>query len=234
MPSKEYIVKIKLIEDVTRDVKRFVLEKPEGYEFTPGQATLVSINKPELKNKKSPFTFTSQNNEKVLEFTIKKYPEHDGMTMKIHELSPGDELIIREPFGTIHYQDKGVFIAGGAGVTPFIAILRMLQEQGNLKGNKLIFSNKTQKDIILEQEFRSMFGDCPEDLVFTLTREDQEVCTQGGYEMGRIDKEFLKKHVVDFSQNFYVCGPPKFVKSIKKHLEDLGANLQDVVFEGKK
>ncbi len=229
MPSEEFIVKIKLVEDVTYDVKRFVVGKPDGYSFIPGQATLVSINKPGLKDKKSPFTFTSQPVEKVLEFTIKKYPEHDGMTKAIHELKPGDEVIIRKPFGTIKYQGKGVFIAGGAGVTPFVAILRMLQEKSKLKGNKLIFSNKTQKDIILEQEFRSMFNDSPEDLIFTLTREEKE-----GYETGRIDKEFLQKHVADFSQKFYVCGPPKFVKVIKQHLESLGADENQLIFEGKK
>ncbi|MDZ7764104.1 MAG: hypothetical protein U5K00_06705 [Melioribacteraceae bacterium] len=48
---------------------------------------------------------------------------------------------------------------------------------------------------------------------------------------GRIDKEFLRKTVDDFSQNFYVCGPPKFVESIGKMLKELGAKPDSIVFE---
>jgi predicted ferric reductase len=35
-------------------------------------------------------------------------------------------------FGAIEYKGEGVFIAGGAGVTPFIAILRQLQADDKL------------------------------------------------------------------------------------------------------
>lgn len=38
-------VKVLLIEGVTHDVRRFVVEKPEGYSFVPGQATEVSMSK---------------------------------------------------------------------------------------------------------------------------------------------------------------------------------------------
>jgi predicted ferric reductase len=33
-----------------------------------------------------------------------------------------DELMFHDIFGTIAYQGKGVFIAGGAGIHPFISI----------------------------------------------------------------------------------------------------------------
>jgi ferredoxin-NADP reductase len=43
------LVTIHSIEPVTHDVKRFRFEKPANYHFVPGQATDVSINKPEWK-----------------------------------------------------------------------------------------------------------------------------------------------------------------------------------------
>jgi len=223
-------VKILMTEFVTHDVKRFILEKPSGFGFIPGQATDIAINKPGWVDKKHSFTFTSLNDDLVLEFTIKGYkldlyPNHTGVTQKLHQLIPGDELLIDEPWGTIHYKGTGIFVAGGAGITPFIAILRQLKKDGKIDGHKLLFSNKEVKDVILENEFRDMFGN-PDELVLTLTREKHD-----GYEFGRIDKVFLQKHVKDFSENFYICGPRKMVDELKIILKDLGAKTESVVFE---
>ena len=44
----EHIVKILGTEFITPDVKRFTVEKPTGFRFTPGQGTNVSINTPDL------------------------------------------------------------------------------------------------------------------------------------------------------------------------------------------
>ena len=156
---EEHIVKIISIENITHDVKRFRVEKPEEYSFIPGQATEVSINTPVLKDEKRPFTFTCLNREPYLEFTIKIYPSHNGVTNELGKLKPGAELIIRDVWGAISYKGKGVFIAGGAGITPFISIFRDLRTKDEISGNTLIFANKTKADIILENELRYMLGD---------------------------------------------------------------------------
>ncbi|MEJ2504744.1 MAG: FAD-binding oxidoreductase, partial [Ignavibacteriaceae bacterium] len=96
---EEHIVKILKTEKVTHDVKRFQVQKPEGYSFTPGQATEASINTPELKDEKRPFTFTSLNDEAELEFTIKIYKERDSVTKALDELKVGDEIIIHDVWG---------------------------------------------------------------------------------------------------------------------------------------
>jgi ferredoxin-NADP reductase len=220
---EEHIVKILKTEKVTHDVKRFQVQKPEGYSFTPGQATEASINTPELKNEKRPFTFTSLNDEAELEFTIKIYKERDSVTKALDELKVGDEIIIHDVWGVIHYKGPGVFIAGGAGVTPFIAIFRQLYKNNKIEGNRLIFSNKTEKDIILKDEFEKMLGS---NFYNTLTREKSDK-----YDNRRIDESFLKEQVKDFNQNFYVCGPDKFVQDIQTILSKLGASPESVVFE---
>lgn len=220
---ENHIVKIISVEPVTHDVKRFTIQKPEGFKFIPGQATEVSVNTPALKNEKRPFTFTSLNDNKHLEFTIKIYDSHNGVTKELGKLKHGDELIIRDVWGAIEYKGEGVFIAGGAGVTPFIAILRQLQADNKIANNKLIFTNKTEKDIILKKEFNEMLG---KNFINTLTDEKKE-----GYENGRIDYTFLKEKIDNFKQHFYVCGPPQFVTAISEALTQLGAKTDTVVFE---
>ena len=220
---EEYIVKIFSIEYITHDVRRYKFEKPIGYSFIPGQATDVSINTPELKNEKRPFTFTCLNTEPYLEFTIKSYLSHEGITNELYKLEEGAELIIRDVWGAITYKKPGVFIAAGAGITPFIAIFRHLNKLGELGGNQLIYSNKTAKDIILKDEFEKMLGP---NFINTLTRENSDV-----YDNRRIDKAFLTEIITNFKQPFYVCGPDLFVNEIHDILIGLGADAETVVIE---
>ena len=219
----EMITTILDITPVTHDVNRYRLEKPEGYRFHPGQATDVSINKSKWKEEKRPFTFTCLNDDPFLEFTIKSYRDHDGVTKELGNLHPGDELIIRDVWGAIEYKGAGYFIAGGAGITPFIAILRQLHKDRKLDDNKLFFSNKTSRDIILKDEFATMMG---EHAKFIITNEPDSL-----YYNGYINEEFLRKEVTDFSRNFYLCGPPKMVEALTETLQKLGASTDSVVFE---
>jgi ferredoxin-NADP reductase len=221
-----YKTKILNIENVTHDVKRFTLEKPNGYKIEPGYATEVSIDKPGFEDQKRPFTFISLNNHDFLEFTIKRYDSHNGVTKKLHSLVIGDVLNLDDPWKTLEYKNKGVFIAGGAGITPFIAILRHLRALGQIEGNSLIFSNKTSQDVILEQEFKDIFINNPDNLILTLTEEDNDM-----YDNKRIDKDFLLDKINDFSQDFYICGPPKMGEDIKNILTELGARSESISFE---
>ena len=66
--------------------------------------------------------------------------------------------------------------------------------------------------------------------IFILT-DEPEGSKQQGYEYGRIDKEFLKKHIEKFDSHFYICGPMQFIVDIKKALDDLGASPETVVIE---
>jgi ferredoxin-NADP reductase len=213
---EEHIVKILSVGFVTHDVRRFKLEKPAGYKFDPGQATEVAINKPGWENERRPFTFTSLNDWDHLEFTIKIYPERKGVTEQLGKLNAGDELLLHDVWGAITYKGEGCFIAGGAGITPFIAIFRQLEKDHQLGNNKLIFSNKTVRDIIMKDEFDAMLG---KNFINTITDEETT-----GYDHHFIDEEYLKEKIADFTQQFYVCGPDPMVRAMQTILGKLGAN----------
>lgn len=212
------------IEPVTHNVRRYTLEKPPGFTFAPGQATEVSIDRDGWRDRKSPFTFTSLAEWDHLEFTIKSYFDHQGVTNELWSLAPGDRLLLRDVWGTITYKGPGAFIAGGAGVTPFIAILRRLAADRKIAGHRLIVSNRTQEDIILREEFERMEG---LDILWTLTDDP----SAGGLLHERIDEGFLRRHVSDMGQNFYLCGPDPMVKDLRAALERLGASAESVTWE---
>lgn len=216
-------VKIKDIQHVTHDVLRIVTEKPPQFNFLPGQATELSINKEGWQSKKRPFSFTCLPENDYLEFTIKTYPSHKGVTNELLHLKINDELILHDVFGTINYKGEGVFIAGGAGITPFIAIFRYLQSRNEIGNNKLIFANKTKADIILEQEFKNLLG---KNFINILSDEKVE-----GYAQGLITKDFIKENSEGLNKMFYLCGPPPMMDALERLLINLQVSENLIVKE---
>src|SRR5512133_2313431 len=125
-------VRIFSIGPITRDVLQIFTDKPKNLEFIPGQATEISIDKPGWENERRPFTFTSLPDDSFLQFSIKTYPERKGVTNELLTLKKNDHLILHDIFGAIEYKGEGTFIAGGAGATPFISILRSLKSRNEL------------------------------------------------------------------------------------------------------
>ncbi len=219
----DYTVAVLMTERVTRDVRRYIVERPEGFEFQPGQAVMLALNEPGWEKERRPFTPTSLPEDRVLEFTIKSYPAHAGFTDRLNRLVPGDELQMSQPFGTLTYKGPGTFIAGGAGLTPFMAMIRALARDNALEGHRLILSNKTPADIICPQEFRYYLEDRCQ---FLCTRESGEGCVEG-----RLSKEYLAMALEDFDQHFYTCGPPQLVETVTEALKELGARPEQLLFE---
>lgn len=220
---KQSTVKIKSIIEVTHDVLSIVTEKPQQFFFTPGQAVDVSINKDDWKDKKRPFTITSHPKSDTLEFTIKTYPSHKGVTNEFLKLRKDDELILYEVFGAISYKGEGLFIAGGAGVTPFISIFRYLHSNNEIGNNKLIFANKTKSDIIYEKELKMLLN---KNCINILS--DEKVY---GYNYGHITASFIKVNSVGINKIFYICGPPPMMESIEELLSKLCVDEQSIVKE---
>lgn len=220
---KGHLVKIRSIQLITHDVLQIATLKPPQYNFIPGQATGVSINRDGWRDKKRPFTFTSLPDDQYLKFTIKTYASHNGVTNKLLQLEKNDELILHEVFGTIAYKGKGVFIAGGAGVTPFISIIRFLQSINETGDNKLILANKTKGDIIMAEEFERILG---ENFINILSEEKTDE-----YAYGQITEDFLRKYIGSSVRNVYVCGPPLMMDSIQQQLLNIGIGKEAITVE---
>ena len=208
---------------ITHDVLQIDTDKPAGFRFSPGQAAEISINKEGWKEQKRPFSFTSVPKDCYLQFMVKTYPLLKGVTNELLNLKSKDELIVHDIFGSIGYKGEGYFIAGGAGITPFVSILRDLRAKKELGNNRLIFANKKRDDILIREEFKHMLG---KNFVNILSEE-----TNDEYPNGFITKNFLLSNVTDFTKYFYVCGPPHMVLAVKRILMEFKIDDEHLVIE---
>lgn len=219
----EYRIILKKIELVTHNVLHLIAEKPKGYTFEPGQATELAIDKEGLREEKRPFTFTNLPSDDELEFTIKMYPSHDGVTEQLGNLEVGDTLLIEDAWGAIKYEGKGSFIAGGAGITPFISILKDLNRQGKLNGHQLFFANKTENDIIYKKNLEVWLGAKFHNI---LSEEEHEA-----YAYGYIDSDYLISKGMNTSEKVYLCGPPPMMDALQAELYAMDFSKEQIVAE---
>ncbi|TDL75245.1 flavodoxin reductase [Palleronia sediminis] len=219
-----FTLTLQSISPVTHDTYRLVFDRPEGFEFEPGQATHWALDRDGWRDEDRPFTMTSQPEDTDrVEFVIKSYPSHGGVTEQIPDMTPGDRILAEEPAGAITDKGAGTFIAGGAGITPFIPILRRRARKGALDGCKLIFSNKTERDIILRDEWEGMEGlSC----VFCVTEQpDSDLVTR------KIDAALLNDAISDKTAPVYICGPRPMVNDIREALISTGVPEDSIVTE---
>jgi hypothetical protein len=221
-----HTITLRTITPVTHDTNHLVLTRPEGYAWIPGQANHWGLDIEGFRDAGNPFTITSLPDEPDLEYVIKtyptdKYPDHGGMTERIAKLQPGDKVFIDEASGDIQDKGEGVFIAGGAGITPFIPILKQRRQNGALNGCTLLFSNKTEEDIILRETWDTMPG---LNVIYTVTDAPSPFSNR------LIDKDFIAG-TVGFDHRFYVCGPPGMMKSVIAALRDAGVTDENIVTE---
>ena len=152
----DYQAKVVKIEDLTHDVRRVGLQlvKSEGFSFTPGQYTFVSIPEYFVKqwNRKygtdheqvfRPYSFASSSS-KLPRFDViikwarpprgKDVPPGIASSFVHQHLRVGDVLEITEPTGDLYLRaDTGepiIIVAGGSGAAPFVSLLEYF-----LKGN---------------------------------------------------------------------------------------------------
>ncbi|MEF8792537.1 FAD-binding oxidoreductase [Thiohalorhabdus sp.] len=220
----DYRATLLMTEFVTHDVCRYIVERPPGFDFEPGQAVMMALDRPGWAEVRRSFTPTSLPRDRVLEFTIKTYPAHQGLTRELAGTEPGAEVLLSRPFGTLTYRGPGTFIAGGAGITPFLAMLRDLARRDRLTGHRLIYANRKAADIITAQELRHNLG---EGCHFLCSKAGGALCDQTGL----VDRDYLARMIGTTDQAFYVCGPPGFVDAVNEALGELGAGAEQVLFE---
>lgn len=199
---------------LTQNVFGITLERPLDYSFSPGQSICLAIENPIEQVSTNCYALTGLSNARYLELILKIDPARGAPPHEFSMAMVGDPVSISHPFDTFTYHKPGTFIAEGVAISPFLAILRQLHADDKIEGNRLIFVNKTVKDIFLEEELAKSLG---VEFIEILTQEYSP-----GYFYGSADADFIQYHSELNNRQFYVCGSQEFSEFIKGELLSLG------------
>ncbi|PPQ69445.1 hypothetical protein CVT25_004837 [Psilocybe cyanescens] len=155
-----------------------------------------------------------------LTLLIKRY-ENGNMSKHIFDLKEGDTLSIKGPIVKFPYKanefDQVALIGGGSGITPLYQLItHALSDKNNKTKFKLIYSNVTEKDILLREEFDALKKKYPDtfDAVYLVDNPTEGWKGPVGY----INADVIKQHVgpADLKDKVkvFICGPPGQVASL--------------------
>ncbi|KAK2464747.1 hypothetical protein APHAL10511_003165 [Amanita phalloides] len=221
--------KLKRVIPYSHNTSKFVFELPNNEaSFLPVASCLLTrASDPEaLKDANGkpivrPYTPISPPNLKgEVVLLIKRY-ENGNQSKHIHSLKEGDTLALKGPIIKFPYKENEfeqvVLIGGGTGITPLYQVLdHALANKSNKTKFKLLFSNVTEKDILLREELDALKKKHSDnvDIVYILNKPGPNWTGPSGY----VTADIVKKHAAPPSLGekvkIFVCGPPGQVAAV--------------------
>jgi predicted ferric reductase len=208
-----------------------VPEKEQGLTYAPGQFAFLKVRSSAISGEEHPFTISSSPTRPPgFQFTIK---ESGDWTEKVKDIKTGDRAYIDGPLGIFGHldfdsMDEVIMIAGGIGITPMLSILRYLHDIKSGRKIALLWSNRTQKEVVYAHEFRAMAEKMPNlTIKYLFTRE------KGIENAGRLDRYGLEKLLSGCSRKATVllCGPPPMMAQVRRDMISIGFKGKSIIAE---
>jgi len=207
-----------------------VLDVPEWAGHRAGQHLDVRLTAEDGYRAERSYSIASPPGEPVA-ITVERLDDGEVSPYLTEELRAGDALELRGPIGGyfVWGPDDGgplLLVAGGSGIVPLMAMLRLRLATGSDVPARLLYSSRTLADVIYRPELDGLGAD----VVHTLTREQPAGWT--GYAR-RVDAAMLAEVAWPAGQDprVFVCGPTPFVETVAGSLVDLGYPPQRVKTE---
>ncbi|XP_063403190.1 cytochrome b5 reductase 4-like isoform X1 [Mytilus trossulus] len=166
----------------------------------------------------------------VIYLMIKIYKD-GALTPWIGSLAPGDTIDISYPEGTFKEESLRdvtdlVMYAAGTGFTPMIRLIYhcLHVDQKPSRNIKLMFFNKTEKDILWKDQLDSLMQDFKN---FTVEYVLSEANDNWQGQKGRVTKEIMETFTpasTKDSSNLLICacGPTAFTEIVSQYSKELG------------
>lgn len=205
-------MRVQTLEALTHDIYRLVLSGPE-FAFKPGQ--YVDIKIPGTEEVRS-FSMANLPSDPPgeLEFMIKVYPDGKfSSLLSSGSLKEGDEVEVTGPYGVFTLRKNSdrplLFIGGGAGMAPILALLRSLAERGETRPAVYYYGARGPKDLFHQEELAELEQRLPSfRFVPALSECDEE---EWSGERGLITDVVVRSEQELGEVDAYLCGPPPMV-----------------------
>ncbi len=230
---------IKEVVPIAKDAVNLVFQKPEQpFNYQPGQF-LTIIQKVHGEKIRRAYSLCSTPAEDEHPAVTVKRVKNGRMSNHINDhFKAGEKVEAMEPMGlfTTEYHEKNerhaVFIGGGSGITPLIAILRTLLIKEPHSKATLIYANRSQEYILFDDllnDLENKYGDRLQLIHVLETDEAQRAKLQG-----RLSEGIVSSWVNELQLNkaeFYICGPQPMMDAVVLGLKNASISEEAIRLE---
>jgi propane monooxygenase reductase component len=226
LPIQQAVAEVVANDPLTHDMRHLVVRllEPGEIKFFPGQYLDFEVPGTDATRSFS-IANTSRRDGGRLEFIIKIYPDGMFSEFLVNEIKVGDRLRVTGPFGVFTLRESHdaelIFVGGGAGLAPILALLRSMAERGIHRKATFFYGARRRADLCFETELHRLEQVLPGFRYVSALSEPTEECAWAG-EVGLIT-DVVKRTMTDLSgRDAYVCGPPPMVEAAMATLTGLG------------
>jgi ferredoxin-NADP reductase len=217
--NTEMPVRVARIIQVADQVKRFRLERVDGQPmpiFSGGSHVVVSLRDGAVLRRNPYSLMSSPSDPSAFEISVLRVEQSRGGSAFLHEkVKEGDHLTVSQPVNLFPFDQRArrhILMAGGIGITPFMAMMDQMAEAG--RTFELHYAMRGRRHGAYWRELEQRYGQRRVKLYF----DDEQTFIPA--------KSILASQPL--GTHLYVCGPAGMIKGVLGTAMDLGWPTQNL------
>ncbi len=224
-------------EDISHDLWKLWVEKPEGYTFKAGQYCTIGMDGIERA-----YSIVSAPYEDDLELFVELVPPPEGnLTPLLNEIGVGDTVTIRPRAKGIFVFDpvftNQLFVATVTGVVPYLSMMRQYIHEGASGHHFYVLMGASYiSEFGYDDELRKLELEHPDLVTFvpTISRPQDPQNADWTGETGRVNN-IVENYVARWGLKsedtlIYACGHPGMIEDVKDRMIPAGFKVEEERF----
>ena len=156
----------------------------------------------------------------------------------IFDLKPGDDVTISGPYGEFFIKETDsemVYIGGGAGMAPLRShIYELFKERKTNRKVSYWYGGRSHRELFYMDEFNALeneFDNFKMNIALSDALPEDNWTGYTGFIHQVLLDEYLANHPAPEDIEYYICGPPMMLQAVRKMLDDLGVEPENVAFD---
>jgi ferredoxin-NADP reductase/MOSC domain-containing protein YiiM/ferredoxin len=233
-------LRVAQIREESDAVTSFVLAPVDGEPLPSFQAGQFVVLRLRVDPTKPPvlrsYSLSDLPSADHLRISVKREPHGVGSSFLNERTKPGDVLDVSAARGrfVLRSADRPVvLLSAGIGATPVISILHALAAEGSLRETWWIHGARNSAQHPFAEESRALLKRLPRGRSFIMY-SSPAATDQPGVDfdaVGRVDAALLERLAVSTHSDFYLCGPPAFMRVLGDGIRAWGVPAANVFTE---
>jgi Na+-transporting NADH:ubiquinone oxidoreductase subunit F len=160
------------------------------------------------------------------------------MSSYVFDLKPGDKVTIFGPFGEFYPKEteaEMIYIGGGAGMAPLRShIFDLLKRKKTKRQISYWYGARSLREMFYTDDFDGLsqqFDNFSWHVALSDPQPEDNWEGYVGFIHNVVYENYLKNHPAPEDCEYYLCGPPPMMDAVKKMLDDLGVEKDNILFD---